>query len=293
MKKISFFFLSLFMLTLINCKKDDNNDDENTNQKKPVPVTITTTSSATRPVSDLKPLLSFKNLIQASRSSQSTSTQNFTYDGRSITKVTTTSGSDITVENYYYKDMNKGLLDSIVRTLNGQFDGKVIYETANDHITAMRYYDNTNTMFGQMTFSNYDSNGHPSNVGYLYVNPNGNIDMTGTVTYANDNVQSLDLSGQYMGYNLTMTEQYTYDNKNIVYLNVETQLSPLFAKNNVTRLESSLEMAGSSISQSILTYTYTYNNDDYPETSDITSIIIQNGNTTTESSSQEFTYEDK
>ena len=281
------------MLTMVNCKKDKNNDDEDTNQKKPVPVTITTTSSASRPTSDLKPLLSFKRFIQASKSSQSTSTQNFTYDGRSITKVTTTSGSDITVENYYYKDMNKGLLDSIVRTLNGQFNGKTVYEIANDHITAIRFYDDSNMMNMQMTFSNYDSNGHPANIGYLYISTNGNIDMTGTITYSNDNVQALNLSGQYMGYNLTLTEQYTYDSKNIVYLNVETQLSPLFAKNNVTRLESNVEMNGSSLSQSSSIYTYTYDNNDYPISSDITMISSQNGTTTTDNSSQEFVYEDK
>ncbi len=293
MKKIRLLFLSLFMLTMVNCKKDSNESGEDANQSKPVPVTVTSTSSSPRPASTLASLLSFEKFIQASKSSQSTLTQNYTYEGRSITKVTSTSGSDIQVENFYYKDMSKGLLDSIVKTFNGQFAGKVTYESANNKITAIRYYDDTNAMYFQMTFSNYNSNGYPANVGYLYITDNGNVDLAGTITYANGNVQTVDLSGQYSGYNLTMTEQYTYDNKKQEYLNVETQLSPLIAKNNITRSEINLEVAGTSLSQSISTYTYTYNDNDYPISSQATISSTQNGTSTTGNLSQEIVYEDK
>lgn len=302
MKKLSLLLMSLLIvLSLSNCKKDnsnggDGNGDDSSSGPKPVPVTENISSNASRPTANQETFIDVDKLLQPVKllSATSTSTVEFTYDGRHITKVTSTEDNgDVTVQDFYYHDMAKGLLDSIVTTTNGAFDGKAEYTITNDQVTAIKNFDDTRTMTMQMTFSNYNSDGQPGNMGVTIVDPSGNIDFTGTSTFDGDDVTNLNLTGSYSGYPLTLTYSYVYDDKNAENLNVETILNPLGSVHNITEQHIVLSIMGSAMSTTDTQTTYTYNGDDYPTQSTTTETTVDSDGTSVTTTTTTITYEDK
>ncbi len=288
MKKLSLFSMAVIMLLFVNCKKDDSSDSDE-NAKKPVPVTVTTTmnSPIVSPL-ELNGLLNDIVLNKHKNSQANSNTTNYEYDGRLITKETVTSGSDTQVKEYYYKDRNKGLLDSIVISTNGNYGGKVLYTISNDQIQAKAFYDANNNLVEKYEYSNF--NGQKPSILHIYNNSaQGALDVSGDMVYTGDNLTSMNLTGTFAGFNLTIAMNMTYDNKHLPVANVETVLDVPIYVNNALSSEAVVTMPGISTVTTTSTSTYQYNSDDYPVSSNFT--ITQGTNS--ETGTTEVVYEDK
>ncbi len=288
MKKISFILLSL-LITLTGCNNDDDGPQD---QPKPVPVTITSTDNNTRYSSEIQKMLDLRNLIVPAKSLSSTSTRSISYEGRHITKISTTEGSDISVSNYYYNDMDAGLLDSIVTIRNGEFYSKKEYDINNGQILAIREYDENREMTYQSTFSNYN-NGHPLNINIQIVSQGMILDLSGTLNYNGNDVANYNLSGENQGVSITMTQSFSYDDKNNIFLNVETVESPITSEHNIT--ENNMVLAYFNMSsQTHIQTVYSYNEENYPITSSATiESEFPEGGTQILTYNEEIDYEDK
>ncbi len=295
MKKFSFVLMSIILvLSMSNCKKSSSDDSGDESTPKPVPVTENITYDSSRSASNIQIVDKFNKLLHPVRLLSTTATNELTYDGRHLTKITSTSGGDVTVQNFYYHDMNKGLLDSVVTMYNNQFYGKSEYTISNDHITAITTYDENRQMDTQMTFSNY-SNGRPANVGMLINDgQSGNIEFAGTVTFNGDDVVNVNLTGTFQGLPVLMLETFTYDDKKSEGLNVETVMTPLGAVHNATENNITLSMSGNTIYQSQTQTTYNYNGDGYPiSATSVKTEMDYQGSTQVTTTSKEIIYEDK
>ncbi len=283
MKKFTFLSLILLAITFTNCKKDSDDGNEQQDSPKPVPVTINEVDYSSRPTT-----YTFKNLVKTidqvvnqntemKNSLQTDYTTNYEYDtGRVFTKRTTTVGSDVYVDEYYYKDKSKGLLDSIVSRTNNAFSGVQIYTVTNDKVQQIISYDENRQMDSQISFT-YTGN----KVSSFVINSNG-IPYNGTLTYSGDNISNLLL--EVPGF-LIMSVDYTYDDKNNPMNNVKTIESPITVANNVLTAVTEINYQGAT-DTSTVTYDYNYNNDNYP----IQSTETSNGNI---SKTAEYIYEDK
>ncbi len=283
MKKITLLSLMILAITLVNCKKDKKSSDNQQNTPKPVPVTINTVDNSSRPAN-----FTLKNLVktihetidqtQMKSSLQTSSTTNYEYDtGRVLTKSTRTSGSDVYVDEYYYKDKTKGLLDSIVSKYNNTFSGVQIYTISNDKVQQIVKYDQNRQITDQITFTQYNGD----KVSTFVMNSNGTT-YNGTLIYSGDNISNFELDVPGI---LSMSVDYTYDDKKNPMTNVKTIASPITVANNVLTAVNHITYQGSTQNATV-TYNYNYNNDNYP----IQSTENANGNI---SKTEEYIYEDK
>jgi len=289
MKKYVLILLSLSMLTFVNCKKDSNSD-ENQYEEKPVPVTITNTDNST-PLSLFKNIQHVFNSQSANKSAlATTTTANLEYDGRHLIKATITTGSDTTVREYYYKDMDKGLLDSIVVTENSQFASVDRYTFSNDMVTQITTLDENYQEIQRLTFTNYNTDGLPGQIALFSVSQNGNLNVSGTPVYNGNNLTSLSLTGSLGAITgIELSTNYTYDTNNSMTLNVETLEDPsMQSKNNVIVTTIEMSYNGSSIFNQTTTRNYTYNSDDYPVTG-----TYANSGSNSSNGTLEIVYDDK
>jgi len=283
MKKFTFLSLILLAITFTNCKKDSDGGNEQQDVPKPVPVTINTVDNSSRPAN-----FTLKNLVktihetidqtQMKSSLQTSSTTNYEYDtGRVLTKSTTTIGSDVYVDEYYYKDKSKGLLDSIVSKTNNAFSGVQIYTISNDKVQQIVKYDQNRQITDQITFTQYNGD----KVSTFVMNSNGTT-YNGTLIYSGDNISNFELDVPGI---LSMSVDYTYDDKKNPMTNVKTIVSPITVANNILTAVNHITYQGSTQNATV-TYNYNYNNDNYP----IQSTETSNGNI---SKTEEYIYEDK
>ena len=288
MKKFGFILLSL-LLALTNCKKDED-EPQDQEQPKAVPVSITTTDN-TRFSSEIRKLLEVGDVLDPVKSLTSTDTDSFTYDGRCITKKTTTSDGNIFVRTYYYNDLDAGLLDSIVKEKNGEFDGVTEYDISNGEILAIRKYNKYRVMTSQSLFSNF-SNGHPTSISYKQKYGTGYFNISGTLNYSGSDMTGYTLTGSYLGNNVTLAKTYSYDDKKNVFLNVVTIESPLASTHNITDYTYAFSYASVDI-QFNKHFEYNYNGDNYPVSSTVTVESETSGGTEVSTYETEIEYEEK
>jgi len=266
MKKYVLILLSLSMFTFVNCKKDKNSEDQY--EEKQVPVTTTNTDNSS-PLSLFENIQHIFNSQSADKSAlATTTTSNYEYDGRHIIKVTTTSGSDTSVRDYYYKDKDKGLLDSIVVNKNSQFVSVNRYTISNDKVAQITTFDANYQETQRLTFSNYNSDGQPGQLALFALSQSGDVNLSGSPVYTGGNLTSMSLSGSVGNYTgVVFSMDYTYDTKKNMLLNVETIEDPSRqAANNSIMVTTDISVGGTSVSNDTVTSSYTYDNDDYPIT---------------------------
>ena len=276
----------MLSLSVLNCKKDDSDDNSTTDDdKKSVPVTVTTTDNSNR-------ILNFSNLIidqlngsqSKNPTTTTTTTSNYEYNGRHIVKVTSNDGTDVSVSDYYYADMDKGILDSIVYKTNGQFTAVDRFEVSNGHIQQIAKYDANNNIVESATFSGYNGD-LPQQVDLYSTTAQGAMNLSGTLTYNGNNIASLSSTGTLGQNNISLDINYNYDTKNNVFLNVETMAFPLVNEHNIASYTTQINFSGINLSKTI-TFNYTYNNGDFPINGTYTG-------TDSTSGSLEYVYEDK
>ena len=287
MKKQSLLLLALLSVTLINCKKDKSDDSSTTiDDKKPVPVTITENNNSNRPLSFDNIDFIIKQITgEQSKNPATTSiTTNYEYNGRHYVKITKNTGSDVRVKEYYYADMDNGILDSIVYKKNGQFTAVDRFEVSNGHIQQITNFDENNQVQYQHTFSNYVGD-KPQQISIYAMTVAGVLNLSGTLTYNGNDLTGILTSGTWGSDSATLNITYTYDTKNNVFLNVETLEWPTSDDHNIISTTNQMIISGTNFPITT-TYTYTYNSDDFPITSTFTS-------TNSSSGSSEFVYEDK
>ncbi len=282
MKKHILLLLTIVSLTLINCKKD--NSDNDADATKPVPVTVTSTDNSTTLLSLPQMIVNTINGDASKSSMTTTTTSNYEYDGRHLIKVTSNDGQEVKIQEYYYADMDNGILDSIVYKTDGNYSGVSKYQMTNGHIEQIAEFDQNNNLVSRVTFSNYNGD-KPSHVSIFSVTQNGTIDISGTISYNGDDMSSTTLSGTYASYSISISDTYTYDNKKNVFLNVETMEMPITSSHNTLSVNTQMTFNGMPLSNETITYTYNYNNKNYPISTTIS------GNNT--SGSMEYVYENK
>lgn len=280
--------LAILSLAMVNCKKDKSSDDQNseTVETKPVPVTITTTDNSST-LKNLPQMIIDRinaNYTKAGVTATTTTTvNNYEYDGRHIIKITSDDGTDIKVKEYYYADKSNGILDSIVSSKNGQYNGVTRYQMNNSHIQKISTYDENDDLIGSTTFSNYNGD-KPTGISLYSVSSQGTLDVSGTITYNGDDISGISLDGTFASFTIGMTDTYTYDTKNAPLLNTETMEMPVIEKHNLLTITTQLSVSGVPYSTDTTNYSYTYNSDDFPETSTYSGAS---------SGSLEYVYEDK
>ena len=286
MKKLSLFLLTVLSLSMVNCKKDKSDDSSATDDdKKPVPVTITSNENSSR-------IQNFPDLIikqitggqSKNPATITTTTSNYEYNGRHTVKITTNDGTDVTVADYYYADMDNGILDSIVYKKNSQLFEVDKFEVSNGHIQQIIKYDANNNIIQKAIFSNYNGD-TPQQISLYAMTAQGSMNLSGTVTYNGNDIVGLSTTGTLGQNSLSMNITYNYDSKNNVFLNVETMDWPTASEHNVISSTTELILSGMNFSETT-TYNYTYNSDDYPINGTYTS-------TDSSSGSSEYVYDDK
>ena len=291
MKKQILLLMAVLSLSLVNCKKDNSSDDssddgggDNSSVLKPVPVT-TTQNDNSSPIFNLtEAILNQINGEQSKSVATTTTVSNFEYDGRHLIKVTSNTGTDVLVKEYHYADMSNGILDSIVYTKNGQLDAVDRYQVSNGHIQQISKYDASNTLNAQITFSGYNGD-KPAQMSLYGMTNQGALNLSGNVTYTADDMTNMSLTGTIGTYNVSIDNNYTYDNKNNVMSNVETIILPVDSKHNILTITSQTSVSGTPVGSSTTTNTYTYNTDDFP--------ISGTYSTSSASGTMEYVYEDK
>jgi len=291
MKKYFLISMAMMAMLFVGCKKDDDsssdesgNDDEQTYQELPVPVTLTETDSSPLFFAFDQNSL-FSAFESSTKNTNSTLTTTVDYDKRVILKKTITDGTDTTTQDYYYKDAEKGVLDSIVYSnANGPY-GTFIYTTnSDDKITKIEIVGANRNLVAEY---DYTYNGDKVST-YTWIqnfSDGTQVNVTGNVSYTGDNVGSYALSGTYNGAPITVTFQYTYDNKNYAQLNVTTQEDGFSYKHNISTNQLIIDYQGNQYPFET-TYNYTYNADNYP----ITVETVDDGST---SSTGTIDYENK
>ncbi len=284
MKKQVLLLLAILSLSMINCKKD-NSDDGDSYTKKTVPVQITTNDNSST-FYNLPQMIMDRINGEVTKGTTATTTKvkNYEYDKRHITKITINDGSDVKVSEYFYADKSKGILDSIVFKTNGQYSGVSKYQMSNGHIQQISTFDENGNLSGTVTFSNYNGD-KPSQMSLYSVSSQGTLDISGNITYNGDDIASISLNGTFGSYSIAITETYTYDTKHAPKINVETMETPMVEKHNVLTITYQMSIGGVPYSSDTTTYTYTYNNDDFP----ISSTYSGSGYSGTE----EYEYDDK
>jgi len=265
MKKFSLTLLAILAIFFTGCSSDD---DEL--QSFPVPVSKTTTTD------DLSTYSLTRNLLSQifNESKNVLATQNnvtIEYDGRIVLKKTTEDDSgNVTVQDYYYKNIENGLLDSIVITQNQVFNGVQKYVIENDRIKAIENYDADRNLIQRDEVISY--NGDKVTQFSSKINTDyGFFDLTSTVTYSGDDVVSVEMTGTLNDVTFTSSLSYTYDDKNNSELNVITKEQPFHLKHNIKTHTLNSVFYGNTLSMET-NYEYTYNDDDYPVVYSSTSI---------------------
>ena len=286
MKKLSLLLLAMLSLSLVNCKKDKSDDSSSTeDDKKPVPVTVTSNQNSSR-IQNFPDLI-IKQITGAQSKNPATittTTNNYEYNGRHTIKITSNDGTDVTVADYYYADMDNGILDSIVYKKNGQFTSVNKFEVSNGHLQQITNFDDNNQIQYQTTFSNY-VDGKPQQISIYAVTVAGALNLSGTLTYNGNDLTGILTSGTWGSDSATLNITYTHDTKNNVFLNVETLEWPTVDDHNIISMTNQMTISGMSFPKTT-TYTYTYNSDDFPITSTYTA-------TDSSSGSSEYVYDDK
>ncbi len=285
MKKLSLLLLAMLSLSLVNCKKDKSDDSSSTDDdKKPVPVTVTSNENSSR-IQNL-PNIIIKQItdVQSKNPSATSTTSNYEYNGRHTVKITTNDGTDVTVADYYYADMDNGILDSIVYKKNGQFTSVDKFEVSNGHLQQVTNFDDNNQIRYQTTFSNY-VDGKPQQISIYAMTVADALNLSGTLTYNGNDLTGILTSGTWGTDSVTLNITYTHDTKNNVFLNVETLPWPTVDDHNIISMTNQMTISGMSFPKTT-TYTYTYNSEDYPSTSTYTATDGSGG-------SSEYVYEDK
>lgn len=286
MKKLSLLLLAMLSLSLVNCKKDKSDDSSSTDDdKKPVPVTVTSNENSSR-IQNFPDLI-IKQITGAQTKNPATittTTSNYEYNGRHTIKITSNDGTDVTVADYYYADMDNGILDSIVYKKNSQFFEVDKFEVSNGHIQQIIKYDANNNIIQKAIFSNYNGD-TPQQISLYAMTAQGSMNLSGTVTYNGNDIVGLSTTGTLGQNSLSMNITYNYDSKNNVFLNVETMDWPTANEHNVISSTTELNLSGMNFSKTT-TYNYTYNSDDYPINETYTS-------TDSSSGSSEYVYDDK
>jgi len=280
MEKYFLISMALFVMIFTSCKKEDNSED---NQKLPVPVSYTKTSSS--PLTFSFGQNSFMSLSGSiAKNTNTTTTTTVTYDKRIILKKTISNGTYNSEVNYYYKDAEKGILDSIVHISQGSFNGTIIYTTNNDDkYSKIEVLQADRTIIAEHSYT-YNGDKVSSYSWKEIFYGNAQMDVSGNVNYTGDNVDNYILSGTFDGNPVTLSYQYTYDDKNYKSLNVTTQENAFRYTHNITDLQVVMDYMGQ---QSIFqtTHNYTYDAENYPVTDER---IDGNGTTNTA-----ITYDDK
>ncbi len=270
MKKIAYLSMLMIAILFSNCKKESpqQEEEEEQNGPKPVPVQIITTDA-----------------------NNVTSTSVYEYDNnRNVTKITTT-GTNTEIKNFYYHDASKGLLDSIVKTKNGNFEGISIYTINNDKISKYDVYNSGRALVSTYTITHYDGN-NPDRIILTKLIQGNFYDFNVEITYTDGNVSQAIADADLQGNNYHSVSTFTLDDKNNIYKNVNTNLNDefLIEKNNNLTERYELSYFGNTM-VSNADYTYTYNSDDFP-----TQVVKTVGGSYMEglsNLSMNITYEDK
>lgn len=238
MKKYTIIFITLFVL-IISCSKSDNSSNEN-HQKLLLSKIESIIKNNTLEVSDTFDFIydSENNLVQYEYESSNmlNYTKSLLYSNGQLIELGDLS---VTVDN-----------NIITLTSNNR---KQEYFSENDKIVKYKWY-------------NFDENSSTYN-----------LDITTELTFDNDfeNViksEQFDSNG-----NLIQFSNFEYDNKNNPFLNFSSVfnlsehifLNPFNSKNNITR-RMDYEKSTNFQTASIATYSYTYNNLNYPVNLDYT-----------------------
>jgi len=271
MKKYFLLTMAMFAMLFAGCSDDDdatsddqnnNDDDQNTYQPLPVPVTLTETDNSTYVFKQNSLFSAFES---STKNTNATATTTVEYDKRVILKKTVDDDGDITVQDYYYKNAENGVLDSIVYSSQGTPYGTIIYTTDNDDkINKIEIVQADRSLIAEYEYT-YNGDKVDQYTWRQTFSDGTQVDVSGNVSYTGDNVGSYILTGTYDGSPITITYQYTYDDKNYVQLNVTTQEDGFTYTHNVTNQQITIDYMGSQYPfQS--TYDYTYNGDNYPIT---------------------------
>lgn len=234
MKKV-FYVFALLTLPLMSCESDSDND-------------VTPTPSNDDSILPTKLVIEY--------SDNTSETVEFTYDGKKLTKETSSDG--------YYTD----------------------YIYTDDKLTEINYYDSPNPAIletytydnqGKITTISTDIVGTTSSSLYnvSYNNDSSIITFThsdsipgedpDSLTIQNGNITTYDESGFYIS-------EYTYDSKNAPFKNLESRniLVTIDSENNdaiyftLNNLLTEEILDTSDSSKETSTYTYTYTQDDFP-----------------------------
>ncbi len=271
-------FSVLAVIFFASCGEDDDVQQQQQEELLTVPVKSTLTTTTTNP--GLTPLQALLHPFLPSESSdksqqdENTITTVFEYEGRLITNKTETIGSQVINYTYYYRDEEAGLLDSIRGTQNGAFYSVQTYSyNEQGKISEIKIYNQDRELTHAESFFSYNGD-YPVQVQTSDYNSEGEaVTMTGTVEFENGNFVALDLyTEDYYGVPYVFHSEVQYDDKNNPVINIRTVKSPMENKNNMLNYTTVVSFMGYDY-QTLFTGNYTYNEEDFPITSHLVTIL--------------------
>ncbi len=240
MKKFTTLTLIIVAVLFTNCKKKNNQDDEQEEQTSTyVPVRILTTDA-----------------------NGGVTTSDYEYDTNlNITKITSTGTTHTTVKDYYYQNETKGLLDSIVTTLDGNFNQVDVYTNSNDKISQIEIYNSGRVKVQTVTVTHYDGN-KPDRITISKLINGSYNDFNMSATFNGDNIVRAETTADLQGNQYSSNVNFTFDDKHEIFTNVNTK-DDYQNKNNILTESYQVVYFGQTITANA-NCTYTYDDKDYP-----------------------------
>jgi len=263
MRKFSLLLLTLSFILFTNCKKDNNKD-----KLKPVPLRIIENTTSSNLFNFEEP---YFDGVDNNRQAQSSSTVTFDFEyfGRLIVKKIATiedeNGTNVYVSRYYYNDINKGLLDSIVVYKNYNFFYVNRYTIVDKKITQISRYNSDYDLEFQKSFSNYNGD-KPYSINIKIINIDQNIthEYSGSISYDGNDVSEITMTEIGTNGMSGITYTKSYDHKHALMLNVETKVLPYPIEHNIVSESKFIIISGQQTLSYLCNCTYTYNKEGYP-----------------------------
>ncbi|HSD14887.1 MAG TPA: hypothetical protein VLB74_09590 [Flavobacterium sp.] len=215
-----------------------------------------------------------KRIVATTNSGTSVSTDNYTYSGSKLVRVTSSDGRHV---DYVYTG---NLITERDYFTDNVLNSKELYEyNVDNRLINYRRVNAVNTVTYRATFS-YNSDGTVSVAGYRgdVVSTSAQI-VNRKVFFTNGRISSMETYRTVNGSPVTEVNNYTYDTKNSPYKGIlgfdkltyhDTALNGNM--NNITSISTTGVSAANSVNDQIQ---YTYNNTNYPVTASRGSIVFQ------------------